>query len=319
MLLRVLMLTLLALSLACGDSEPGTQSQPRDTGSDTSEPDTDTSPDADTGEELDAGEGPDAGEEPDAGEDTDTSDEPDADADADVDAPNCTCDAATECCNGCDPINAGASCDDGLECTLGTTCQPDGTCGEATGSPCDALIDHPECQSVSCDEVTGCGTVQPVRETFTCETDTEDLRVIDGTCQAGECVGRVCTCDEESSCCNGCEPIAEGEACDDGNPDTGGDSCQAGACVGEPCNCDEETACCDGCFLKAAGTICSENSTEWRRECVDSYRYVIVSSYAGCTGEHSECFNAREYWVTERSEVYECGAVQTCRNNSCQY
>jgi len=40
----------------------------------------------------------------------------------------CVCSAASACCDGCQPIGVGAGCDDGLSCTTGTTCQPDGQC-----------------------------------------------------------------------------------------------------------------------------------------------------------------------------------------------
>lgn len=300
-LFTLLLACTLALLTACGSPEPGTSLLPDDA---------DIEDDAGA---PDASE-PDAGEQPDAEEDANDPDIPDgSQPDADAEEPDCTCDAATECCDGCDPINAGASCDDGLECTLNTTCQPDGTCGASTGSPCDAFVDHPECQSVTCNEQTGCSAVLPIRNGFACETNTDELRVIEGTCSAGECVGRVCTCDEVSACCDGCQPIAEGETCDDGNPDTGADMCQAGACVGEPCNCDQETACCDGCFLAPAGTQCGEDMLDWFYECASHNTRYRFQRYAGCTGDSPICSEEPEHRVAiQQPYERDCPLGEVC-------
>lgn len=50
-----------------------------------------------------------------------------------------------------------------------------------------------------------------------------------------------CTCDEVSTCCDGCQPIAEGESCDDGLYCNGADTCSDGTCsvhAGDPCGDD---------------------------------------------------------------------------------
>lgn len=152
--------------------------------------------------------------------------EPDAGADA------CTCATVDGCCDGCEPINPGDACDDGLTCTLGTTCQSDGTCGASTSSICDNRLDEPQCQSISCDEITGCSYVENIREGFECDDD--DNQTYDDECVRGACLGSPCECLGESACCDGCFAINEGGSCNDGDEWTSPDQCLAGACQGEP-------------------------------------------------------------------------------------
>lgn len=126
---------------------------------------------------------------------------------------DCTCSTVDDCCDGCNPIGADAACDDGLDCTLDTTCQDDGTCGGSTGSPCDAQLEHPDCQAAMCDEVAGCSTA-PTREGLECSTPGPGT--FDGICQAGVCVGQQqCECSvEDGPCCDGCHIQPAGHVCD---------------------------------------------------------------------------------------------------------
>ena len=144
--------------------------------------------------------------------------------------PDCTCTGETECCDGCEPINAGDACDDGLECTLGTTCQDDGTCAAATSSPCDAQLEHPDCQVATCDEVAGCSSM-PAREGFECGTPAEGT--YDGVCESGVCVGQQqCECTEaDGPCCDGCLFKPQGTEC--GVSESGGIACNIGECGGD--------------------------------------------------------------------------------------
>jgi len=185
--------------------------------------------------------------------------EPDA-ADA-PDSEDCVCATTSVCCDGCNPINQGGACDDGLECTLETTCQADGLCAGAAGSVCDAQLTDPQCQSVTCDEAAGCGVVQNVREGFACDDGNE--QTYNDVCQGETCVGAACECAGESACCDGCNVIAEdGAACDDGTAETDRDTCQQGQCVGEVCECAPGDACCDGCHW-TPGVVCeSQINTE---------------------------------------------------------
>ena len=144
------------------------------------------------------------------------------------DGPDCACTGETDCCDGCEPINAGGACDDGLECTLGTTCQDDGTCGASTISPCDEQLEHPDCQVAMCDEVAGCSSM-PAREGFECGTPAAGT--YDGVCESGVCVGQQqCECTEaDGPCCDGCKPHEAGYVCDTAGQTVGCD----GECGGE--------------------------------------------------------------------------------------
>lgn len=220
----------------------------------------------------------------------------------------CTCHTTDACYDGCQPVNVGESCDDASECTLKTTCQPDGTCGGATGSPCDELLTEPQCQAASCDDVLGC-TVQNTRQGLPCEA--EGIR--DARCDAGECKGTVCTCDAENECCDGCLPLNEGEACDDGDARSVDDTCTAGVCAGTPCQCDEETECCDGCFFVARDTQCSDTLIGVRQECTGQTTYNRFRRYPACTGESSDC--SPDHLIEKMTEGHQCSIGQICNEN----
>lgn len=279
--------TLALLLSACGSPEPGTSSLPDAGAPDSSEPDADAN-------------------------------DPEIPDGSEPDAPNCACDAATECCDGCDPINAGEACDDGLECTLGTTCQTDGTCGAPTASPCDADLAHPECQAATCDEVAGC-RVQNVREGLSCEA----AGIFDGQCDGGECVGTACECDAESECCDGCNAINEGELCDGADYGT---ACTAGECAPAPCDdCDPGNPCCDGCYW-TEGARCPEGLIV-DRTCLDvdvcGGEYEQTVCHNRCQAEDNyEC--SSELGRTCEASVSQCGAEGVCiirndGNDTCSF
>ncbi len=66
-------------------------------------------------------------------------------------------------------------------------------------------------------------------------------------CDAGACVADACagiSCDACSQCVDGrCTPLAEGAACEDGDPCTVLDACHGGQCQGEARDCDDGFAC----------------------------------------------------------------------------
>lgn len=222
--MRSIPFLVLALILAgCADPDPGTTQTPT-SGNMESTADMTSSP-GDMSEELDQA-APDMAP-------GDMASAPDMNSPQDMptpedDGPNCACTGETACCDGCDPINAGGACDDGLECTLGTTCQDDGTCSASTGSPCDTQLEHPDCQAATCDEVAGC-QVMNAREGFACSTPSPGT--YEGLCESGVCVGqKQCECSEaDGPCCDGCLVRPEGYICDqagiawDCEPGCGGD------------------------------------------------------------------------------------------------
>lgn len=270
--MRSIPFLVLALILAgCADPDPGTTQTPT-SGDMGSMADMTSSP-GDMPEELDQA-APDMAP-------GDMASAPDMTSPQDMPAPedegpDCTCTGETECCDGCDPINASAACDDGLECTLGTTCQDDGTCGASTGSPCDAQLEHPDCQIAMCDEVAGC-QVMNAREGFACSTPSPGT--YEGLCESGVCVGqKQCECSEvDGPCCDGCLLQPMGHVCD-----------QAGATIGCDGACDGDIVTkrisytCDGSTLECGTTpVLIEES---RQPCPSSNRCI-----EGETSQDTRC------------------------------
>lgn len=157
----------------------------------------------------------------------------------DVDA-SCSCADVSPCCDGCNVIDLGASCDDGLDCTEGETCQEDGTCGGGE-SPCLEFLDEPQCQVATCDEVAGC-SVEDVREGLRCDDSletTDDERCIEGSCRSPSLV-----CDgQPANACGGCSEleVAPGSPCDicgfGPYRCLGTDAVECGDPTGEVCEC----------------------------------------------------------------------------------
>lgn len=176
-----------------------------------------------------------------------------ADASPGVDAgPVCACSVKGPCCDGCNAIQIGEPCDDGLECSLASACQSDGTCSGASDA-CDYRVTEPQCQVVTCAEGTGCSAAESIREGLPC--DDGDPDTVDDRCDDGACIGLPCVCDEKNECCDGCRPIAEGEACSKPVGSLAPAKCTAGVCVGRPCECTTGV-CCDGCGFLGTSTVC---------------------------------------------------------------
>lgn len=100
--------------------------------------------------------------------------------------PECACAVVDTCCDGCRPINLGASCDDGLHCTEDSSCQPDGSCGGGVAVTCDPIdpeSPHIDCLELTCFEEHGCGGVA-ANEGVACER----APGLSGVCQGGFCL-----------------------------------------------------------------------------------------------------------------------------------
>jgi hypothetical protein len=182
----------------------------------------------------------------------------------DVAAPVVVCDPT-----GCAGRPVGSLCDDDDVCTLGETCQPDGTCG---GGP---LLDCTgQCLTGGCDPATGCVARPagwPCEDGDACTTG-DQCSAAGAVCVAGTpafCVGACLTgaCDAAL----GCLPRPATASCDDGNACTGLDHCSgvADTCVGEPVDCDDANPCttdvCDasaGCAHppRDDGILCPEDA-----------------------------------------------------------
>lgn len=99
--------------------------------------------------------------------------------------PECACAVVDTCCDGCRPINLGASCDDGLHCMEGSSCQSDGSCGGGAAVTCDPIdpeSPHIDCLELTCFEEHGCGGVA-ANEGVACER----APGVSGVCQGGFC------------------------------------------------------------------------------------------------------------------------------------
>lgn len=203
--------------------------------------------------------------EDDAGADADATADDDANPDDDAGEfdEECVCSGVSACCDGCDAVNVGDECDDGLSCTLGTTCQAGGTCGGAVASPCDELIDSPECKVAICDEVAGC-SFQNVHEGFRC--DDGDDRTVEDRCVRGECVGTPCECDE-GECCDGCWFLPVDTVCESGE---------------ERETCDEHDACGASRIRQVEQRLCSGDSGA----CDAPKEWVTVEVVEECRGTY---------------------------------
>jgi hypothetical protein len=131
----------------------------------------------------------------------------------DVPLPVGTACGITDCSNGmCDdqgkcliqPVNVGGTCDDGLYCTTGTTCNNLGQCAGGTKTCGDVNT----CVLGTCDEVTQmCGvTVAPAGT----PCDDANACTANDACNGPNCVGM---------------PVVAGTPCDDSNVCTAGETC----------------------------------------------------------------------------------------------
>jgi hypothetical protein len=147
-------------------------------------------------DEVDGGDsGTDAGT--DTGTDTGT-DAGQTDSSTDSSKPDttlpCTCFEESDCCDGCYPINVGASCDDGLFCNGSETCNTEGGCKAGVAPNCSDGI---SCTSDSCNE-----------STDSCDHDPNDTLCDDGLyCNGAD------FCSPSEGCRHSGNPCADGGVC----------------------------------------------------------------------------------------------------------
>ncbi|MBU1221708.1 IPT/TIG domain-containing protein [Myxococcota bacterium] len=142
----------------------------------------------------------------------------------------------------------GASCDDGLFCTINDTCSS-GVC-QGSARPCDDGI---SCNgSESCDETSdSCiAGVTTCESSELCELTTDNcVQMCTGCAISGICYGSGQT--NPANQCQICDPITndstwtsrDGESCDDGLFCTVNDMCASDICEGTPRVCDDGIAC----------------------------------------------------------------------------
>jgi len=175
----------------------------------------------------------------------------------------------------CDPLAqeacvhtplTGTACDDGNACTLEDICEA-GACVPGDLKDCN---DENLCTEDICNPADGSCTNPAIPDGGSC--DDLDLCTTGDQCLGGVCSGEAVTCTEAEQCFvnpGTCDQAtgqcqydfaADTVACDDNNPNTGGDHCDgAGHCVGADCTCSGVNACCDGCLPLNEGGSCADD------------------------------------------------------------
>jgi len=144
------------------------------------------------------------------------------------------------------PVAAGVSCDDGLYCTVATSCNGSGAC---TG-PARDCGDGLDCTADSCDE-TADVCLHPL--TSGC--------LIGGACVADGALdpSNGCMACASGSSTNAYSPVAAGSACDDTLFCTVSDECdEAGTCAGTARDCGDGSDCTTDSCDEAAGACAFE-------------------------------------------------------------
>ena len=211
------------------------------------------------------------------------------------------CDEENNTCTG-DPLPDGSSCDDGLYCTVNTTCS-DGECVDSQPRDCSGEGD--QCNAGICDEDNNTCTSEPVADNTPC--DDGSFCTVDNVCQQGSCVGESRDCSglddqcNEGSCSESQEscvavPANSGDSCDDGAFCTVDTVCTSdGTCQGEPRDCSAlDDSCQFGTCDENAGSCVAEDEPDGL-SCDDGvYCTVGTECQAGqCTdGEPRDCSDA---------------------------
>lgn len=165
------------------------------------------------------------------------------------------CDEQTDLCQVV-PAEAGASCDDGMFCTISDACDGAGQCVGGAENTCGIVPE--DCELVTCNEQTSsCSTVPGVNG-MPCTSP--DLCTVDAICQGGICAGQPKDCfftpvpDEcHVPICDPmdgqCKPVPgnDGGPCTDPNDlCTDGKICSSGSCVGGlPKDCSAQSVGCN--------------------------------------------------------------------------
>jgi hypothetical protein len=168
-----------------------------------------------------------------------------ADCSAEV-APACSKSQCNPSTGQCEIVpDDGATCDDGLFCTIHDRCQG-GTC---KGDPADCGLSAVECKAIACDETTRTCHYADQPDGVSCSS--KDLCAIGGSCANGQCVPELKSCDFAPSpdACHvaACNPATG--ACDKSMPGNDSGECVvdfctvAATCLGGVCGSDTMRDC----------------------------------------------------------------------------
>lgn len=200
------------------------------------------------------------------------------------------------------PKANGTSCDDGLFCNTGETCQA-GVCTGGSARNCD---DSNPCTADSCDEVNDSCKNAAVTDGTVC--DDGQFCTVNDVCTAGACEGAARDCSDAISCTvdncdevnNVCVNTPDNSYCSDGLFCNGEEICSLtlGCQVGIPVNCDD-------------GNKCTIDSCD---EGVDACVYVNVVDNTTCT---SGICCSGTCTVPACSADADCDDVDACTIDTC--
>jgi hypothetical protein len=207
------------------------------------------------------------------------------------------CDAQAEECVP-QPVANGTTCDDGLFCTVGDSCEQ----GSCTGQQRDCSGEDDQCNTGVCDESAGACVADPVADDTPC--DDGQYCTVDDACQQGVCEGggarscsaaggscRTGTCDEAADECTG-DPVADGTPCDDQLYCTVGDECVAGTCTaGDPRDCSAEDDQCNEGVCNESLNRCQPSPLPDTTPCDDGLFCTVnnTCSAGSCGGDPRDC------------------------------
>ncbi len=176
-------------------------------------------------------------------------------------------------------LPVGATCSDGLACTVGDACDPTGKCqGAVDPVACDykAFGKDASCASLACQDGENGKTVCMFSDlTATCSDGSACTQ--EDTCKFGACLGIPVACDDNNPCTkDSCDPltacihvpVSAEIPCSDSDACTSGDLCAGGVCApGEAIDCGDDNPCtsdlCDpkgGCGHVPGEGACSDGS-----------------------------------------------------------
>ncbi len=215
--------------------------------------------------------------------------------------------------------NDGTSCDDGVECTVNTTCQS-GVCTGGTLKPCTSQT---PCMVGMCDTTTDQCVEVPGANGSPCVDN--DACTLTGTCNNGTCVpGGMIDCSFLNGPCAqgfcdpqvGCKvmPLAEGSACPLGNPNpcaTG--QCTMGMCTPMPVN--NGMPCDDGLFCTINDSCQAGQCTGSPNPCTP--QGADVCQVGSCNEAANTCTSVPGNNGAACNDNNACTMGETCSNGAC--